>query len=182
MSMRTFVAGSLVMLTVVAGAQERDRSKIPDTLKWNLSDLYPSDAAWRTAKDKIAADISSLRQFRGKLTSSAGTLADGLDRLFALDKELSRLAVYASLEADQDTRDSQHQGMRQAMTQIGATFGAEAAYFEPEILKAGKGAVEALIASEPRLTWSENPAIRRPSLVFRLTSLPCFLARVNVQN
>jgi oligoendopeptidase F len=152
MSMRTFVAGSLVMLTVVAGAQERDRSKIPDTLKWNLSDLYPSDAAWRTAKDRIAADISSLRQFRGKLTSSAATLADGLDRLFALDKELSRVAVYASLEADQDTRDSQHQGMRQEMTQIGATFGAEAAYFEPEILKAGKGAVEALIASEPRLT------------------------------
>src|SRR6185369_14110450 len=107
MSMRTFVAGSLVMLTVVAGAQERDRSKIPDTLKWNLSDLYPSDAAWRTAKDKIAADMPSLRQFRGKLTSSAGTLADGLDRLFALDKDLSRLAVYASLEADQDTRDSQ---------------------------------------------------------------------------
>jgi oligoendopeptidase F len=152
MSMRTFAAGSLVMLTVVAGAQERDRSKIPDALKWNLSDLYASDATWRTAKDKVAADVSSLRQFRGKLTSSAGTLADGLDRLFALDKELSRLAVYASLEADQDTRDGQRQGMRQEMTQLGATFGAEAAYFEPEILKAGNGAVEGFIASEPRLT------------------------------
>jgi oligoendopeptidase F len=151
MNMRTFVAGSLVMLTVAAGAQERDRSKIPETLKWNLADLYASDAVWRTAKDKAAADISSLRQYRGKLTSSAGTLADGLDRLFALDKELSRLGVYAGLEADQDTRDSQRQGMRQEMTQLGATFGAEAAFIEPEILKAGKGAVEAFIASEPRL-------------------------------
>src|SRR3981081_190185 len=109
MHMRTFVAGSLVVRTVVAGAQERDRSKIPDRLKWNLSDLYASDAAWRSAKEKTAADIPLLRQFQGKLTSSAGALADGLDRLFALDKELSRLAVYASLEADQDTRDSQRQ-------------------------------------------------------------------------
>ncbi len=145
------VAGTLVMLTVVAGAQERDRSKIPDKFTWNLSDIYASDAAWRTAKDKIAADISSLRQFRGRLTSSAATLADGLDRLFALDKELSRLAVYAGLEADQDTRDSQRQGMRQEMTQLGATLGAEAAFIEPEILKAGKSAIDAFIASEPRL-------------------------------
>jgi len=151
MNMRTFVAGSLVMLTVAAGAQERDRSKIPERLKWNLADLYASDAAWRTAKDKVGADISSLRQFKGRLTSSAGTLADGLDRLFTLDKELSRVAVYASLEADQDTRDSQRQGRRQEMTQLGATFGAEAAFIEPEVLRAGRSAVEAFIASEPRL-------------------------------
>ena len=72
------------------------------------------------------------------MTATAGSLADGLDRLFALDKELSRLFVYASMEADQDTRDSQREGMRQEMTQLAATFGAEAAYIEPEILKAGK--------------------------------------------
>ena len=53
--------------------------------------------------------------------------------------------------ADQDTRDSQHQGMRQEMTQLAATFGAQAAYIEPEVLKAGKATIERFIASEPRL-------------------------------
>ncbi len=53
--------------------------------------------------------------------------------------------------ADQDTRDSQHQGMRQEMTQLAATFGAQAAYIEPEILKAGKATVDRFLASEPRL-------------------------------
>ena len=144
-------AAVLVGLTMAAGAQERDRSKIPDRLKWNLADLYPSDAAWRAAKDRFAAEIPSLRQFQGRLTSSARTMADGLDRQFALDKELSRLFVYASLEADQDTRDSQHQGMHQEMTQIASTFGAEGAFIEPEILKTGKGKIDAFIASEPRL-------------------------------
>ena len=118
-------AATLVSLTLAVGAQERDRSKIPDELKWNLADLYPSDAAWRAAKDTFAAEIPSLRQFQGKLASSPAAMADGLDRLFALDKELSRLFVFASLEADQDTRDSQRQGMRQEMTQIASTFAAQ---------------------------------------------------------
>src|ERR1700694_5823077 len=78
-------------------------------------------------------------------------MADGLDTLFALDKDLSRLFVYASLQADQDTRDSQHQGMRQEMTQVSSALGAEAAFIEPEILKAGKATIERCIASEPRL-------------------------------
>jgi oligoendopeptidase F len=141
----------LAVSSLVAGAQQRDRSKIPDALKWNLSDLYSSDTAWRAAKEKLAAEIPSLRQFQGKLASSARTLADGLDRQFALDKELSRLFAYASLEADQDTRDSQRQGMRQEMTQLAAAFGAEGSFVEPEILKAGKATIEKHIASEPRL-------------------------------
>ena len=60
-----------MVLAVAAGAQESDRSKIPDRFKWNLTDIYPSDTAWRAAKDKLAADIPALRQFQGKLASSA---------------------------------------------------------------------------------------------------------------
>src|ERR1700687_4936964 len=108
-------AAPLAPLTLTVSAQERDRSKIPDKYKWNLADIYPSDAAWRAAKDKLSADIPSLALFRGRLASSSATLADALDKLFSLNKELSRLASYASLFADQDTRDSHPQGLRQEM-------------------------------------------------------------------
>jgi oligoendopeptidase F len=138
-------------VAIAVSAQERDRSKIPDSLKWNLADIYASDTAWRGAKEAFAAELPTLGRFKGRLTATAGSLADGLDRLFALDKELSRLFVYASMEADQDTRDSQREGMRQEMTQLAATFGAQAAYIEPEVLKGGKATVERFLASEPRL-------------------------------
>src|SRR5437763_11369885 len=134
------------VLAMTLGAQERDRSKIPDKYKWNLSDIYPSDAAWRAAKDAFAAEVPSLGRFKGKLMSSPSMLADALDTLYSKDKELSRLWSYASLLADQDTRDSTHQGMRQEMTQLGATFAAAASFFDPEILKAGKPAIERFVA------------------------------------
>ena len=47
---------ALTALTLQGIAQERDRSKIPDQYKWNLADIYPNEAAWRAAKDKLQAE------------------------------------------------------------------------------------------------------------------------------
>jgi oligoendopeptidase F len=141
----------LAVLTVMLGAQERDRSKIPDKYKWNLADIYPSDAAWRAANEAFAAEIPALGKFKGTLTASPSALADALETLSSKQKELVRLFSYASLLADQDTRDSQHQGMRQQMTQVAAAFGAAVAFVDPEILKAGKATIDRFVVAEPRL-------------------------------
>ena len=71
--------------------------------------------------------------------------------MYALDKELSRLYVYVSMLADQDTRDAKHQGMKQEMVQLASSFGAQASFIEPELLRAGKPTLERFVASEPRL-------------------------------
>src|SRR5712691_820222 len=145
-------ATALALLTAAAVvAQERDRTKIPDQYKWNLAEICPSEAAWRAAKEKLAAELPELRQFQGKLASSPKVLADALDKDYALDKELSRLYAYASMLADQDTRDAQHQGMRQEMIQLASAFAAQAAFIEPELLRAGKTTLERFVAEEPRL-------------------------------
>jgi hypothetical protein len=50
-------AVALLGITLVGLAQERDREKIPDKYKWNLEDLYPTDAAWRAAKERLAGEV-----------------------------------------------------------------------------------------------------------------------------
>jgi oligoendopeptidase F len=142
---------TVIAMTVMVAGQERDRAKVPDTLKWNLADIYPSESAWRAQKEKIEKELPKLREFQGTLEASPKALADALEYMSHLDKELSRLYVYASMLSDQDTRLSGPQGMQQEMQQIFAKFGAEAAFIEPEILKVGKGTVEKAIAAEPRL-------------------------------
>src|SRR5688572_14412552 len=132
-----WVIGALAVatLSLPAVAQERDRSQVPDQHKWNLADIYLTNDAWRAAKEKIAADIPLLKQYQGRLGTSAETLADALDRAYGISKELSRAYVYASMLADQDTRDSGHQGMQQEMEQLAAAFSAHVSFMEPEILK-----------------------------------------------
>jgi len=152
-SPRRPIALALVLgaLTIAAGAQSRDRSQTPDKFKWNLAEIYPTDAAWRATKDTLSADLPKLRRFQGRLTSSGGALADALDLQAGYAKELARLYSYASLLADQDTRDSAHEGMRQEMNQLGAAFGAESSFIEPELLKGGEDRTRAFVAAEPRL-------------------------------
>jgi oligoendopeptidase F len=139
------------MPSVRGFAQERDRAKIPDKYKWNISDIYPNEAAWRTAKERLAADIPELKSFRGGLASSPARLADALEMLTRLNKELARAYVYASMLSDEDTRVSKHQGMQQEMVQVAAQLGAEAAYIEPEILKTERATIDKFVAQEARL-------------------------------
>ena len=44
---------ALTRITLTPIAQDHDRSKIPDRYSWNLTDIYPSDGAWRAAKEKL---------------------------------------------------------------------------------------------------------------------------------
>jgi oligoendopeptidase F len=144
-------AGAATTAALARTAQQRERSAIPDRYKWNLAEIYPSDEAWRAAKDKLVAELPAVRPFKGTLGSSPQRLADALELSTRLAKELTRLYVYASMMSDQDTRVSLYQGMQQEMAQIGASFGAETSFVEPEILKLDAAKIDSFIASEPRL-------------------------------
>jgi len=133
------------------GSQERDRAKVADRYTWNLTDLYPSDEAWRAAKDTLVAEMPKLASFKGTLASSPTRLADALDAVNRLAKDLQRVSVYAGLISDQDTRVSKYQGMQQEMLQVGAAFGEQVAFVEPEILKIDKATLDRWLSTEPRL-------------------------------
>src|SRR5678816_3191511 len=136
----------------ISELQERDRARIDDKYKWNLDEVYPSVAVWRDDKDRIAASLPVIRTFAGRLGSSAQVLADALDTTTNLEKELSRLYVYASMLSDQDTRAPEPQGMTQEMQLLFAEFSAQASYMEPEILRVGGDTIDSFLAAEPRLS------------------------------
>jgi len=153
-------ARSIVLIAFLVSsllpAQEPDRSKIPDQYKWDLTPLYPSDEAWRSAKEKLVAEIPAMRQFHGTLASSPQRLADALETQSRLEKTFGRLSLYAGLISDQDTRVSQYQAMGQEMVQLAADLGTETAYIQPEILKMDTTAIDLFLAQEPRLKVYEH--------------------------
>jgi oligoendopeptidase F len=131
--------------------QERDHSKIADQYKWNLADIYPSDAAWKEAKQKLIKELPVVEKYQGTLGSSTQQLLGCLDLVTNLNKEFARLYTYASLSLDQDTRVQSYLGLQQEMSQLGAAFGAKTAFIEPEILKIDQGRVQEFLKSEKKL-------------------------------
>ena len=131
--------------------EQHDRTTVQEKYTWNLTDVYPDVAAWRADKARLTAEVPQVGAFAGRLGSSPQTLADALEVMTRLDRELMRLYVYASMLSDEDTRRSEPQGMQQEMQQLHAEFSAQASYIQPEILRVGGATIEAFIDAEPRL-------------------------------
>ena len=138
-------------LSVTATAQERDRSKIDEAYTWKLSDIYASDDAWRAEKDKLAARIPKLAAYQGTLGQSPAKMLEAADAIFAAQKELYRLYVYASMHADTDTRVAKYEGMRQEMNTLATEFSAATSWMQPEVLALGKEKVDRFLEAEPKL-------------------------------
>src|SRR5262245_11673141 len=92
-------ACAALTLSMSGSAQQQERAQIADKYKWNLADIYPSEAAWRTAKDALVAELPKIRAFQGTLGTSGQKVADALDLINRLSKEFARLFVYASMQS-----------------------------------------------------------------------------------
>lgn len=132
-------------------AVQRDRRKIPERFKWNLEPIYPTDAEWEKAKDELLRRIPALALGRGTLHRSARHLADALEQVEDVMKDYARLAAYASLSSDQDTRDSNYESMNQVISRIGTDLSATVAFLEPEILGLTSGTIGSYLETERRL-------------------------------
>jgi oligoendopeptidase F len=128
-----------------------ERAQVPDRYKWNLADLYPSEQAWERARADLQQRIPTLGRYRGHLGDSPEALWRALDAMFAIDRDLSRLSVYAHALSDEDTRASRPREMRQAADQLGVDFTAASAFVKPEILALDPARARAFVAQDRRL-------------------------------
>lgn len=130
---------------------QKDRDQIDEKYKWNLTDLYSSDDAWKDAKEKLVTELPKIENYKGTLTKSAQNLLDGLKFNSAIDKETTRLYIYASMNSDLDTRVMRYMGMKQELLQIFTEYNSKSAYMNPEILSVEWSEIERYINEEPEL-------------------------------
>lgn len=140
-----------MLMTSINSFSQKTRAEIPEKYKWNLTDLYPSDEAWRKAMSDVAAKLDEVEKFKGTLTQSPSNLLKALQYSTQISKEASRLYTYAGMNADLDTRNMKYKGMSQELQQLFSNFGAKAAFMEPEILTADWAKIDGFIKAEPKL-------------------------------
>jgi oligoendopeptidase F len=138
-------------LAPINSYSQKTRSAIADKYKWDLSSIYKSDAEWRAAKDAISSRLGEIDQYRGTLTKSSANLLKCLEFNSEINKEATKLYLYAGMNSDLDTRDMKYTGMKQELQQMFADFGAKAAFIQPEILTADWSIIDNFIKSEPKL-------------------------------
>ncbi|WP_289053866.1 hypothetical protein [Carboxylicivirga marina] len=94
----TLLTLSLLLVSAMNVLGQKDRADIDDKYKWNFTDLYESDAAWSSAKDKLAADMNKVTDFKGQLGESATNLLNYMQFSDELMKKVYQLYILCLVE------------------------------------------------------------------------------------
>jgi oligoendopeptidase F len=120
-------------------------------LVWDLTRLFPDDAAWDAERAAVTAEIPGLAALRGTLGRDAASLRTALDRMSALRLRMSRLWVYASTQLSTDNGNRRNQERSVSMSALSGQFATETAWVDPEIQALGAAKVADFVAAEPGL-------------------------------
>ncbi|WP_163710881.1 oligoendopeptidase F [Mangrovibacterium lignilyticum] len=147
----TLLLLAFFLIALSSSAQMKSRAEIDDKYTWNLADIYPSNEAWRTAVEALSQKLDQIEGFKGTLTKSADNLLAALQFNSEISKEATKVYIYASMNSDLDSRNSEYNGMKQELQHMFANFGAKAAFIEPEILTASWETIDGFIKEQPKL-------------------------------
>jgi len=103
----------------------------PDT--WDLSHVFPSVEAWEAAIPEAEAAIDRVRACEGTLAQGREQLATCAAAWSDAQLRLSHLNLYAVQHSDADTRVDAWQQRRARVGNLWQSFGAAAAWVEPEL-------------------------------------------------
>jgi len=128
-----------------------ERSDIDQQHLWATENIFPNKEAWEKEFAALKPMIEKLAGFKGTLSQGPEQLAAAVKLRDELEPRLARVYVYASLLADQDTRVSEHQGMRSRVRSLFVQYGAATSWAEPEMIALGHDKLKKWMAGSETL-------------------------------
>ena len=111
----------------------KDRDLIDDKYKWNVADIYPTPQDWANAKDNAVRQINTIGDYAGTLGNSSADLLRFLQFDTELDKDLTRLSVYAHLISDENVGDASALARKKELEQVIIDYQQVSAFVRPEL-------------------------------------------------
>ena len=118
------------------------RSKLNKKFTWNAESVFPSDDAWKNEITQILEDISTVKQFQGRLAEGPSVLVQALEAVYELISCAQKAFMYAGFSYAVDTTNQRAAGMRsKAQGMYGQVLSA-VAFLQPEILSIGRDTLD----------------------------------------
>lgn len=111
------------------------RDEVPTALTWDLTRIYPSDAAWEAAFTTANTAIAALPQLQNQLTTSSDALLAVLKQVLSAQRQLEKVYVYASMKSNQDTANGTYQAMFARAGKLATSYSTNSAFMQPELLQ-----------------------------------------------
>jgi len=144
----------------------RSDVKLEDT--WDLTLIFPNDAAWDKSYKKLEKMIPTFATFRGKLGKSAKNILACCEFEAEFGKLAERLGVYAFLKSTEDVANSAYQGMVGRYMYLATQAGEASSFIAPEMQAIPKAKMNEFIKSPLLKDYKfqlEKPTRYRPHIL-----------------
>ncbi len=111
------------------------RKEYPETLKWNVKDLYPTKEDYEKDFHYLENHLKDYAKYQGHILDSENTLYEVLSFDYKMSEMLERIYVYAHINNDSDTTDVKYQAMYGKAYQLYEKYEVATSFITPEILK-----------------------------------------------
>ena len=152
---KIILSGIAITLPILSFSQPANsaanEAEVDPTTVWDLTELYPDDGSWNTAREGVLDQLEDLKNRKGTLGNGSRSFYETLQSVSDLQRTSGRIYAYASLRADEDLRIAANQEKRQLALQMYSQLSEAASWIDPEILELGRKKVESYKKREPKL-------------------------------
>lgn len=131
------------------------RDEIPEQYRWDLTTIYPNDAAWEQDIAAIEGMLGDIAAMQGRVVRSADDLLLALRLRDQASMRLWQIYVYANRRFDSDTTDPVGQALAERAGTLVAKVSAALAFIDPEILSAPEEQIRAWLREHSDLAVYE---------------------------
>ena len=151
----------------------KTRKEMDAAYQWDLSPIFPDQAAWEKAYAAAAQAVDAVGALAGTLGASSAQMKAGLDTIYETLQAVERVYLYASLLKNSDNGDAEYQRMEgMAMNLYAVSYTHLRPQIEPPFLSFHAWKVKGHIRS-----WLGERRVRIPIMSHSFSVLPARLAR-----
>lgn len=129
------------------------RSQVPVADTWDLTPIFPDDAAWEAEFSDLAARYEEIVRFRETLGRSAADLAAVLEFEKSLDRSTERLGQYAGLRLSEDSSNDTSLDRDGRLSSLCAKISEACSWVSPEIQEIPDETFAAFLADPALSDW-----------------------------
>lgn len=130
------------------------RSEVAVADTWDLTPLFPDDAAWEAEFTALGSDYQKITAFRGRIAESAAILHEALECEKAIDLRIETLNQFVALRTTEDASNAEALGREARFQALLVHIGEAFSFLGPEIQALDDATFDAYLADPVLSEWT----------------------------
>lgn len=134
----------------------KNRAEFDNSTKWNILDIYKTKEDFESDYKELENKLVDFAKYKGHILDSADNLYSMLEMENNFDCKLEQVFIYAHIQNDQDTTNTEFQTMFGRVYKLFERYNEETSFIVPEMLKSNEDVVKKYIAEKKELKAYER--------------------------